>query len=116
MLIKNMLEDVGDELMNVNNPIPIPNVCSPLYPNVSDDADSLLLRLTRPFSERSSSGVSTTETIPPRPRTTSPTPARRPPTLRSGTRSSCRWTRKCSSRSFLYVPPPADHLPHDMIC
>ncbi|KAF7547380.1 hypothetical protein G7Z17_g7762 [Cylindrodendrum hubeiense] len=26
MLIKNMLEDVGDELMNVNNPIPIPNV------------------------------------------------------------------------------------------
>jgi hypothetical protein len=26
MLIKNMLEDVGDESINQSNPIPIPNV------------------------------------------------------------------------------------------
>lgn len=28
MLIKNMLEDIGDEGINAENPIPIPNVCN----------------------------------------------------------------------------------------
>lgn len=27
MLIKNMLEDVGDDAISQENPIPIPNVC-----------------------------------------------------------------------------------------
>ncbi|KAL6403738.1 putative SKP1-kinetochore protein complex CBF3, subunit D [Ilyonectria robusta] len=37
MLIKNMLEDVGDELMNVNNPIPIPNVNEAVLRKAQDD-------------------------------------------------------------------------------
>ena len=32
MLIKNLLEDTGDDTISASNPIPIPNVCLPPLP------------------------------------------------------------------------------------
>merc|ERR1711964_811450 len=89
MLIKNMMEDLGEGALNTD--VPIPNLLT--FPH----------RSTSPSSRRLSNGASTTSLAPSPPPTMTPTPARRPPTLRSGTRSSCRLTRRCSSRSSL--PP-----------
>merc|ERR1711964_429856 len=82
MLIKNMMEDLGEGALNTESPFPMS---------------------TSPSSRRLSNGASTTSLTPSPPPTMTPTPARRPQTLRSGTRSSCRLTRRCSSRSSL--PP-----------
>lgn len=43
MLIKNMLDDVGDEMIRQDNPIPIPNV----RPHA--DADALFLQTSAAF-------------------------------------------------------------------
>lgn len=66
------------------------------------DAYISLSRLTRPSSRRSLSGANTTRATPPAPTMTMTTVARLP-TLMSGTRSLCRSTRRCSSRSSSYV-------------
>lgn len=42
MLIKNMLEDVGDDTIRQDNPIPIPNV-SPTSPSKGFLLESLLI-------------------------------------------------------------------------
>lgn len=68
-------------------------------------SDMSSFRSTRQSSARLSSGATTTETTLLRLRMTNPTLARRPPTSRSGTRSSCRSIRKCSSRLSSFVNP-----------
>lgn len=39
MLIKNMLDDIGDEGISETNPIPIPNVCTALLLRLLDLPD-----------------------------------------------------------------------------
>jgi hypothetical protein len=120
MLIKNLLEDTGDDSISQENPIPIPNLglasCrsarprSRRGPSIPDAAR----RSTRPFSGRSSSGASTTRATLSLPPTTITTLVRRRPTSKSGTRSSCRWTRRCSSRSFSYANPHSGAAPRSL--
>ncbi len=65
-------------------------------------------RSTRLFCARSSTGATIIAPTRLRRPTMMRTPARKPPISMSGTRSSCRSTRRCSLRSSSYIPhPPA---------
>jgi S-phase kinase-associated protein 1 len=98
MLIKNMLEDLGDSALET--PVPIPNVSS-LHNLLTCEHFLTFYRSMSQYSRRSSSGVSITKTIPQLLSTMIPILARRPRILRNGTKSSCRLIKRCSLRSFL---------------
>ena len=129
LLIKNMLEDLGDA--HLNQPIPIPNVSLPqaIQPKQYSPSDTerflhppftlprrfrmkwvltMSLRSTRLYSEKSSSGASTIATTPLRLTTRIRTTVRRPPISTSGIRSLCRLTKRCSSRLSWYVHASLD--------
>lgn len=98
-----MLEDLGES----DEAIPIPNVSASFFlvcSHIVQDwpCSFLCHRSTRPSCERWSNGALTTRTTLPAPVTTM-TPAARPPTSTSGTKNSCRLTRRCFLRSFWYA-------------
>lgn len=98
ILIKNMMEDIGDQA--ISEAIPIPNVSCPSLSHEPMRLELIqLFRLTRQCSTRLSNGALITVLTPQHPPMTTQTLARRQPTLMNGIRSSCRLIKKCFSRS-----------------
>ena len=114
-----MLEDLGDAALDQTIPIVsdprAPDTDCPCWHSISMLTHGPSSRTSRNLSSaRSSSGASTTATTLPPLTTMSRTRGKRPPKSRSGIRSSCRWTRRCFSRSFSYAPhPPQSSAPVD---
>jgi hypothetical protein len=112
-LLSTMLEDLKSMGVSDLGPVPLPNVRRHLACILSSGYTTvqtvpklitcLSNRSTRPSFARLSSTASTTATTPLAPTKRRLRVVRRPPTSRSGIRSSCRSIRRCSSRSFWYV-------------
>jgi len=101
MLIKNMMEDLGEGAHETA--VPIPNVSTPSsgWPGRLGPTNTFLRRSMSKSSRKLSSGASITRTTLPLPKMTTPTVVKRRPISRNGTRSLCRLIRKCSLRSSL---------------